>query len=322
MDENEKFYNKILAISTTILFIIVSVIVFIFIGIANVEAKSYTFTTTPAIRFTTGQTANTGTVKTCQNTIECWYSNNGDNVTNYVQYQYGVNRSNNSTDTHYEQETYILSFRARIVSLDTINKNNLIFRLYYYPNSNNEYGRAYCDGGESYKITYNNNSDNDVYVDYTCNEFAITSNVQYLVISIGATPNTIFGTQVSQNLKLIGPGDATNKDVINSIDSSTSTIVENNNSNTDKITEAIKGEGLENTTPINPNNKDTLEEVEDELLDENITTSLNNIDISIDTNSNEFIWNLITRIINTNSLIFGLVLTMLSLGVIKLVLNR
>lgn len=50
--------------------------------------------------------------------------------------------------------------------------------------------------------------------------------------------------------------------------------------------------------------------------------SINDIDISIDSNTNDFIWDFITSAINTHTRIFGFVVTILSIGIIKLALNR
>ena len=127
-------------------------------------------------------------------------------------------------------------------------------------------------------------------------------------------------SEFTYTLSEIGDNGVSN--IIASGNKNTEDIINNQNQNTDKVIGAIEGEGLKDTTPIDPNKKDELEKIEEGLLDENISTQLNDIDISIDTNTNEFIWNLVTRIVNTHEMIFGLVLAMLSLGVLKLVLNR
>ena len=49
---------------------------------------------------------------------------------------------------------------------------------------------------------------------------------------------------------------------------------------------------------------------------------LNDVDIAIDTDSSNFVWNTMTSIIQSNALIFSMIISILSIGVIKLMLGR
>lgn len=46
------------------------------------------------------------------------------------------------------------------------------------------------------------------------------------------------------------------------------------------------------------------------------------VDISLDSNTNSFIWDSVVNFINTNTLVYGFYITILSIGVVKLVLGR
>lgn len=61
---------------------------------------------------------------------------------------------------------------------------------------------------------------------------------------------------------------------------------------------------------------------EQTLMDNFNSSQLNVVDINVDTNSNKWVWDRITEYINLNSIITTMIITIMSLGVIKLVMNR
>ena len=84
----------------------------------------------------------------------------------------------------------------------------------------------------------------------------------------------------------------------------------------------MKGGSLKDDTPVDDRPLRDFSESEDDLIDKDNLDKVQDIDISLDTKTSEFFWDTFTRIINTNSLIYGLIISVLSLGIIKLILNR
>ncbi len=99
-------------------------------------------------------------------------------------------------------------------------------------------------------------------------------------------------------------------------------IINNQNKNTQDIINGIKDGKLDDNSAVNDDKLNDYQDAENNLIDKDALNNINNIEITLDSNSNSFIWELVTKIIQTHSLIFGLVITMLSLGILKLVLNR
>lgn len=95
-----------------------------------------------------------------------------------------------------------------------------------------------------------------------------------------------------------------------------------NQANADLIEEAINlGENVQPDDP--PQDVQDVNQSEEELL-ESISTNdySNNIDLDLDQNSNEFVWNKITNILQANSKIFSMIISILVLGVLKTILGR
>lgn len=66
-----------------------------------------------------------------------------------------------------------------------------------------------------------------------------------------------------------------------------------------------------------------LNRVEDELLNnEDASDAQNSINVDINENAMGYVWNLITQFLQSNPKVFGLVISVLSLGIIALILNR
>lgn len=66
---------------------------------------------------------------------------------------------------------------------------------------------------------------------------------------------------------------------------------------------------------------DQLEEIETNLIENNKFDS-NTMNIQIDSNSSNWIWTKVTALIQTNAKIFGMIITILSIGIIKLIFDR
>lgn len=74
---------------------------------------------------------------------------------------------------------------------------------------------------------------------------------------------------------------------------------------------------------VDPDRQDfeDLEDVETSLHTYT-NVNLNSFDVDLDTDTNSWVWNTLTSILNTHTLIFGMIISILSIGLIKLILNR
>ena len=61
---------------------------------------------------------------------------------------------------------------------------------------------------------------------------------------------------------------------------------------------------------------------EDSLKDKVNQADLSNLSIGIDSKSSSWVWDTLTSLINSHSVIFGLFIAILSIGIIKLALGR
>lgn len=356
--ENEKIYTIILAIFTTIMFGFIALFCFVFIGIAKVDAVNYNpvitfifedYEITSQSRINLGITGTSrGYMMNCSSSTACNNEASQYNVGNGYIFKYGTNLNNDTNGFRWDYLVNETLYNTKLYAINSYYCSSANFTpvhsawsggsqasymaqaTIYYNNYKTEPGISFsASTGEKYNYCFSSYqiikpTNNGMYfgLQVKTNSGSVSSNYAFLGYNISALGDVTNLTQTEiQNIVTSSVNSSTSSINAN-IDSMEQNISDSLDSNTDKVVDAIEGEGLEDTTPINPDKKNELEEVEEGLLDENITSSLNDIEISIDTNTNEFIWNLITRIINTNSIIFGFVLTMLSLGVLKLILNR
>lgn len=90
-----------------------------------------------------------------------------------------------------------------------------------------------------------------------------------------------------------------------------------------KIINLLNKSGDVEQTTVDSSKVDEYLDIEQSLIDnENAESALNEIDISIDGASYKFIWDFITACFNSHPEVFGLVIAILSLGIIALILNR
>ena len=114
------------------------------------------------------------------------------------------------------------------------------------------------------------------------------------------------------NVFNLGASDDKNtQDMINSINNAIQSLID-----------SMKEGNLKDDTPVDDRPLKDFSESEDDLIDKGNLDKVQDIDISLDTKTSTFFWDTFTRIINTNSLIYGLIISVLSLGIIKLILNR
>lgn len=79
---------------------------------------------------------------------------------------------------------------------------------------------------------------------------------------------------------------------------------------------------LKDKTPLDDKKIKDYQGAEDKLTDESNLSAIDNLDVSIDRKSSDFTWDVVTKCIQSHAKVFALVITMLSLGIVKLILNR
>lgn len=88
---------------------------------------------------------------------------------------------------------------------------------------------------------------------------------------------------------------------------------------TEQTTQMLNADANSDMTP---NKSNDYTQNEQQLINQMNRADFTKIDIAIDENSNNFVWQTMTNLLNTNTLIIGLFITILSIGIIKLVLGR
>lgn len=110
--------------------------------------------------------------------------------------------------------------------------------------------------------------------------------------------------------------------IITNNNNNTNILVENQNQNTAEIISAIGGlEGYHTHYTPDTEDFDDLEDAED-TLHQYTNVDLDDFEVSIDSNTSNWVWNTLTSLLNTSSIVFGYVISILSIGLIKLILNR
>lgn len=233
----EEFFKSMARVlGRIIVYIILGFIMFYIIN-DKVNASSYSWSQPTMMSFHTTR-GNFTSLKSCTGVNECFYSENGDMVANFASARYQFSRSLTDASQYAEQNTYSLSVRFRIVTLDEISKSNTNVTMYYYPDNSNNYSLATCDGTQ--ELTISKNADYDYYVTYKCNEFTINRDISHMGLMIGGYPNSIYFVQMAQNLQLIGPGEASNDDIINNQNQNTQDIINNQNQNQNQTNEGLQ----------------------------------------------------------------------------------
>lgn len=88
-----------------------------------------------------------------------------------------------------------------------------------------------------------------------------------------------------------------------------------------KISEMLDLEGEESTEPLPDEEVDSVLQGESNLM-QDTTSAENNLNFSVDSNSNNVVWNIIERVLNSNARVFGAFIGIMTLGVVTLLLNR
>lgn len=115
---------------------------------------------------------------------------------------------------------------------------------------------------------------------------------------------------------------STINDNFNSIRTQNQTIINQNTQINNSINDLKDADYNGTTEQPNTSNYDDYEDAEEDLLDNMDNMDLDDVTIAIDTNSSNFVWNTMTSLIQSNALIFSMIISILSLGVVKLMLGR
>ena len=102
-------------------------------------------------------------------------------------------------------------------------------------------------------------------------------------------------------------------------------VINNQNNNTQSIIDKLEQDNNytnEGETPEGKEDMDDLKEQEGELLDTLDLSGAEDIDITINPETNNFIWNIVERLRGMNSAIVTLITSVLGMGIIKMILNR
>lgn len=191
-----------------------------------------------------------------------------------------------------------------------------------------------------YKIVKNNTGDNyfDIIISISPSQDYKYFNF-YLSMPIATTnlgPNTEYNNVllmygIPQNIQLRKLEVNYSEGVGSQIDNQT-TIIQNNfnetNNNINKVDDSINDMKDEIMGPdtkfdsVDNSGLDSYKRNEDALINKDSLNNINNIQMSVDYDTNLFIWDVVNRVLNSHALIFNMVITFLSIGVIKLILNR
>lgn len=104
--------------------------------------------------------------------------------------------------------------------------------------------------------------------------------------------------------------------------SNTQAIINNNNQNAQNIQDGINNSDYNGTTEQPDSTDFNSYEQKEQQLEQMATADMTAVNVGLDGNTSNWIWTIINRILNTNPIIMGFYITILSLGVVKLILRR
>ncbi len=307
------------------LFLFFIIIFFLFVGICKVDAaQTITFELSQYLRNNQNSVNayNIGTViNECYNATECdiptsnLFLQNGFSANWYV----GDSSISSEDNLILSGNSYTINFSYSIFN-NSSTKDNFIPSLAIYNSSTSKWVLATCDVGESYSSTkYYQENDVTTYRQdfvYKCEKLNSTIS--------GPTFRTALVLSDQSNLS--GSGNWTSNLTLIDLnrDSGINDVINNQNQNTDKIIGAIDdiwSNGSVETNPVDGSLWEEYNQFEKDLLMEDFD-AFDELNTSFDSTSSNFIWQLVTGFLQSHSLVFTFFITILSFGVVKLVLNR
>lgn len=311
MEEDKIISNKLLGISLFIIYIPIFLFIIFVIGLSKVDAKPFDSGRVRGFDIN-GQQILSST--------SGFYSYSGSNF-KYAIFNYNVSNVN-AGDT--------LTFNVKPAStfrLDTIkNKNiSLTFTVSAVNSAGSVFDITESCSGSSVKTT-----------DYENNGFGFTSNAVCTFVApskitgvairyvIGGNTTSVKSLVINSGLSTgsytTDPGEGTL--IIQNAIENTNNIINSIDEHFQELFDGLFGGSLKDDSPVDDTDIKDFSQAEDDLIDKGNLDKVQDIDISLDTKTSTFFWDTFTRIINTNSLIYGLIISVLSLGIIKLILNR
>lgn len=302
--EDEKIINKVLGLSILALYSFIALFVFFIFGLSKVDALDIT---PEYIVFDSERH---------QYSPDTFYY--PSSTTNFINIPLGSFKGTISLKMtfYYKVQT------SKWFMSGSLSSSNIKAYLFFTSQTTN--GSAYIPTTSCYSTSH------DLYwAYYTCtSSFTYTNQVAESMVLQIQNPEETFGYNdgyEDSSFRLITEFTLDGEEVPEPEPSEKpdySEIIDNSNKNNQQLIDSIQNGTLkDNSQPDNSKTND-YKDKEDKLIDKDSLNNINNIEISIDHNSNAFIWDLVNKILATNSLIYGLMITMLSIGIIKLVLNR
>ena len=310
--------------------IIPIILILFFVGLVKVNAETYLQTTT--INFASTDTATQHDVFTSTNTFKNF--GRGYLTFNFVYYRASDTTSFQVPSAKEVQVTagsniYVCELGTFSQDFDS-NYDNLKMNFY----------TAVCDVNLQSegltKITIvNANGVNNQYTLKTSQYMTFSSNLEFEIRSYMATINSTLANYLGTINSTISGYIATTNDltnrinnllqtniplILNAITNSQTAIINNQNANHDEIMdEDIDATSKQNVDQTQYND---YKSKENQLMGFTSENNLSSLNIGIDANTSETIWQLITRIIQSNAKVFGLFISILSIGIIKIALAR
>lgn len=156
-----------------------------------------------------------------------------------------------------------------------------------------------------------------------CDTSNINANV-YLMASIRGNVTDGEGTffYISKNWNTYEKG-TSNNDIASAIQNQTKDITDSINGTNNKLDE-INNSDISDADKQMPDDSSYQDysSTQNDLLDKTKDVDLNVLDVGLDVKSSSWVWDTLTRLIQSNSVVFGLFIGILSIGIIKLVLGR
>lgn len=158
--------------------------------------------------------------------------------------------------------------------------------------------------------------------------FEVSGMVKYLILPFNSASSQN-GSWVfyGYNITDLGSSDSLSSEdldrVADSINSSINDLNKTQQETNNKLDD-LTNMDIDNESKQKPDNSDfdNYDKSEKELLDKIGDVDFDSLDLTFDTNSFNFIWDNLTKFIKSSAKVFGMFISILSLGVIKLILGR
>lgn len=186
---------------------------------------------------------------------------------------------------------------------------SLFDRISYDYKLNGSYTNVKC------QISNAQGDGNEVTYDFRCDDVRL--NTQSQGFSFYFTPTFFNSLSISSSLTIVEVGNNA------ALEKGLDDIKQEQEKTNDKLDEIQNTDisDSDKTMPDDSSYKD-YSSTQDELLDKTKEADLDSLDVGLDVKSSSWVWDTLTSLIQSHSVVFGMVIAILSIGVIKLVLGR